>query len=437
MNQHQFLFKAFFSVVLSCATLAQAAPTEVDRIVAIVNSESITSSQLRARVDGVRKNLQNQGLAEQMPPRDVLERQILEQLVMERIQLQQARNASIQVNDSMIDRAINVVAGNNSLTLDQLRTAVTNSGLAWNKYREEVRTELMLGRLREIDVDSKVTVSDAEVNNFVRNHPEVLLGTEYRVAHIVLRIPENMDEQKLKELQARADRVLSRLQAGEDFAKIAADSSDTPDNVKGGELGWLDRERLPGFYADVVSKLRPGEISPPLQSSAGLHVIKLLDKRERNNTAAQQVEQTHARHILLKVSELLSDAEAQARLNALRERIVNGADFAELARANSADLSAARGGDIGWVNPGDTVPEFEKAMNALAPNQVSEPVRSPFGWHLVQVLERRKQDMGEEYHRNIARNILRQRKANEAYEDWLRQLRDEAYVEYKLEDAHE
>jgi peptidyl-prolyl cis-trans isomerase SurA len=435
-NRYQFFLKAFFSAVLACSTLVQAAPTEVDRIVAIVNSESITSSQLRDRVIGVRQNLQKQGLAEQMPPLDVLERQILEQLVIERVQLQQARNASIQINDDMIDRAINAVASNNRFTLDQLRTAVASGGLSWSKYREEVRTELMLTRLREIEVDSKVAVSDAEVINFIRNHPEALLGTEYRVAHILLRIPENLDEKKLKDLQERADKVLSRLRAGEDFARIAADSSDAPDNVKGGELGWLDREHLPGFYAEVVSQLKPGEISPPLRSSTGLHVIKLLDKRERNN-AAQVIEQTHARHILLKISELLSDGEAQTRLRVLRERIVNGSDFAALAKASSADLSAARGGDLGWVNPGDTVPEFEKAMNALAPNQVSEPVRSPFGWHLIQVLERRKQDMGEEYHRNIARNILRQRKADEAYEEWLRQLRDEAYVEYKLEDANE
>jgi peptidyl-prolyl cis-trans isomerase SurA len=437
MNRYQFFLKAFFGIALACSSPAQATSTEVDRIIAIVNSESVTLSQLRDRATSVRQNLQKQGLQEQMPPLDVFERQVLEQLIMERVQLQQARDASIHVNDAMIDRAINVIASNNRITLDQLRAAVTSDGLPWNRYREEVRTELTLSRLREIEVDSKVMVSDAEVANFVRNHPEALLGTEYRVAHILLRIPEEMDEKKLKDLEARADKVLSRLRNNEDFAKIAADSSDAPDSVKGGELGWLDRERLPGFYADIVSQLKPGDISPPLRSSSALHVIKLLDKRERNDSGAQVVEQTHARHILLKISELLSDSDAQTRLRVLRERIINGADFAELAKASSTDLSAARGGDLGWVNPGDTVPEFEKAMNALAPNQVSEPIRSPFGWHLIQVLERRKQDMGEEYSRNIARNILRQRKANEAYEDWLRQLRDEAYVEYKLEDIHE
>jgi len=434
---NKFLLKAFLGAVLACSTLAQAAITEVDRIVAIVNSEAITSSQLRDRVIRVRQNLKKQGQDGQLPPLEALERQILEQLVMERVQLQEARETSLKIDDSMLERAINLIASNNHLTLDQLQAAVTRDGISWNRYREEVRTELTLNRLREIEVDNKVTVSEAEIDNFIRNHPEALLGTEYRVAHILLRIPENMTEAQAKALRARADKVLSRLRAGENFAKIAADSSDAADKVQGGELGWRDRERLPGIYADVVADLKPGEVTPPLQSSTGLHIIKLLDKREQNSAAAQTIEQTHARHILLKISELLSDAEAQARLNALRERIANNADFAELAKASSADLSAARGGDLGWLNPGDTVPEFEKAMNSLAPNEVSGPVRTPFGWHLIQVLERRKHNMGEEYRRNVARNILRQRKAEEAYEDWLRQLLDSAYVEYKLENKDE
>jgi len=437
MNLNRSLFKAFFGVVLACSALAQAAITEVDRIVAIVNSEAVTSSQLRDRVIRIRQNLRKQGQEAQLPPTEMLERQVLEQLIIERLQLQQARDASIRVDNGMLELAISRIAENNRLTIDQLRAAVTRDGIAWDRYREEIRTELMLNRLREIDVDNKVTVSDAEVDNFIRNHPEALSGTEYRVAHILLRIPENMNEAQFKALQARADKVLSRLRSGENFGKIATDSSDAPDNVQGGELGWLNRERLPGFYADVVSRLKPGEISPPLQSSTGLHIIKLLEKRDRNDVTARTIEQSHVRHILIKSSELLSDTEAQTRLKSLRERIVNGADFAELAKASSADLSAAKGGDIGWVNPGDTVAEFEKAMNALVPGQISEPVRTPFGWHLIQVLERRKQDMGEEYRRNIARSILRQRKVEEAYEDWLRQLRDSAYVEFKLESADE
>jgi len=437
MDMNRFLLKAFLSVFLIIPALAQATIVEVDRIVAIVNYEAITLSQLRDRVARVRQNMKKQGQEGQLPPADVLKRQVLEQLVVERVQLQQARDTAIRVDDGMVERAIEIIASNNRLTLDQLRDTITGDGISWNTFRGEVRTEITLNRLREVEVNSKVTVSDAEIDNFIRNHPEALAGTEYRVAHILLRVPENMNEAQMNALQARAQKVLSRLHAGEEFTRVAADSSDAPDKVQGGDLGWRGREHLPGFYADVAGILRPGEVSEPLRSSAGLHIIKLLDKREQNNAAAQAVEQTHVRHILLKTSEILSDAAAQARLNMLRERIASGADFAELAKANSADLSAARGGDIGWVNQGDTVPEFEQAMNALSPNQISEPVRSPFGWHLIQVLERRKQDMGEEHRRNTARLILRQRKAEEAYEEWLRQLLDGAYVEYKLEDADE
>jgi len=436
---NRLFLKAFLSVVFVsiCAIPAQATVIEVDRIVAIVNSEAVTSSQLRDRVIRIRQNLKKQGQEEQIPPMNVFERQILEQLIIERVQLQQAREISLKVDDGMVERAINLIAANNGLTLDQLREAIARDGISWNTFREEVRLEMTLTRLRETEVDNKATVSDAEVDNFIRNHPETLSGTEYRVAHILLRVPQNMNEAQMSALQARAEKVLLRLNDGEDFTQVAADNSDAPDKVQGGELGWRSREQLPGFYADVASGLKLGEISPPLRSGMGLHIIKLLDKREQNSADKQTIEQTHVRHILVKLSKLLSDSDAQARLYALRERIANGADFAELAKANSADLSAARGGDIGWVNPGDTVPEFEKAMNALVPNQVSEPVRSPFGWHLIQVLERRKQNMGDEHRRNTARTILRQRKIAEAYEDWLRQLRDSAYVEYKLENTDE
>jgi peptidyl-prolyl cis-trans isomerase SurA len=430
---NRFLIQALSSAILACAALTASAAAEVDRIVAIVNTEAVTLSQLRDRVLSVQRNLQKQG--EPMPPSDVLERQVLEQIVMDRAQLQMARNASIRIDDAMIERAIGLIAENNRMNVDQLRAAVTREGSTWNKFREDVRTELTLTRLREVEVDNKVTVSEAEIASFIKNHPEALSGREYRLAHILLRIPENATEAQMEALRTRAEKVLARLRAGEDFAKIAADSSDASDNVRGGELGWRDRGRLPGFYAEVADKLKLGEISPPLRSATGLHIVKLLEKREKNGPDAQAVEQTHARHILLKTSELLSDTEAQVRLNGLRERIANGADFAELAKASSADLSAARGGDLGWLNPGDTVPEFEKAMKALAPNQVSAPIQSPFGWHLIQVLERRQQDMGAERLRDAARALLRQRKSEEAYDDWLRQVRDSAYVEYRLEES--
>ena len=362
----------------------------------------------------------------------MLERQILEQLIVERAQLQLARNSTLRIDEAMVERALGLIAGNNRMTVDQLRASVARDGVPWNKFREEVRTELTLTRLRESQVDDKVTVSSAEIDNFLRNHPDAISGLEYRVAHILLRIPEHATDGQLEAVRVRAEKVYNRLRDGEDFAKVAVDSSDSPDNVQGGEIGWRSRERLPGLYAEVVSKLQPGEISPPLRSAAGVHVVKLIDKREGAEDG-KAVEQTRVRHILIKTTDVLTDADATARLNGLRERIDHGSDFAELAKANSSDLSAVRGGDLGWLNPGDTVPEFEKAMNALEPNAVSGPVRSPFGWHLIQVLERRTQDMSEERRRNAARAILRQRKIEDAYEDWLRQLRDSTYVEYRLE----
>jgi peptidyl-prolyl cis-trans isomerase SurA len=432
-SMNRFLLRVFaLAALLICAPLAQAAPAaEVDRIIAIVNNEAVTSLQLRERVARVRRNLEKQQV--QLPPQDVLERQILEQLIVERAQMQLARESALQVDESMLDRAIGIIASNNRTDPKAMRATLARDGVNWDKFREEVRTELTLDRLREREVDNKVTISDAEIDNFLRNHPDALSGVEYRVAHIMLRVPEGANAQQMEALRQRTEKVLARLRSGESFAKVAADSSEAPDNIQGGEIGWRDRERLPGLYAEVVSKLSPGEVSPPQRSAAGLHIIKLLDKREGDTLGAKAVQQTRARHILLKTTEVITDTDIQARLNALRERIIHGADFAELAKASSADLSAVRGGDLGWLNPGDTVPEFEKAMNSLAINEVSVPIQSPFGWHLIQVQERRVQDLSDERRRNAARSTLRQRKVDEAYEDWLHQLRDRTYVEYRLE----
>ncbi|MDR0563377.1 MAG: peptidylprolyl isomerase [Azoarcus sp.] len=428
---NRFLCSVFFGASLACCAQAYAAPAEVDRVVAIVNSEAVPWSLLRDRVNIVRQNLQRQ--KEPMPPDEVLERQILEQIIMERLQLQQARELSIRVDEGMVDRYIKVIADNNQITVDKLRASVAKDGIPWASFREEIRSKLITNRLRETEVDNKVTVSDSEVTNFLNANPEAVEPMDYLMAHIVLSLPENAGEAQMRAALSRAERVLARLGAGESFARVAAESSDAPDKNRGGELGWRSREKLPAFYAEVAPKIQRGEVTPPLRGADGLHIIKLLDKRKSTDVSGRAVEQTHARHILLKTSEILSDAEAQARLTGIRERIVNGADFAELAKASSADLSGAHGGDLGWLNPGDTVPEFEKAMNALAPNQISEPIHSPFGWHLIQVLERKKQDISGEYLRNAARNLLRQRKADEAYEEWLRQLRDSAYVENRLE----
>ncbi len=424
------------AIGLAAATIAlpvHAAPraVEVDRIVAVVNSEVITSLQLRGRIEQAKRQLARQGV--ELPPDNVLERQLLERLIVERAQVQLAQETSLRVDDATLERAIERIAGNNKLSVEQLRAALEKDGVAWNRFRDEIRTEILLTRLREREVDSRVVVTDAEIDNFIANNPDAFSGQEFSVAHILLRTPEGATPQQIEAVARRAEQVMTRLRSGEDFARVAAEVSDAPDGLSGGALGWRPLDRLPGLFADAVRRMQPGETSPILRSAAGLHIVRLVERRGGGDAAVQQLEQTRARHILIKTSEVLSDTDAEARLLAIRERVVNGADFGELAKASSADLSAAKGGDLGWLNPGDTVPEFERAMNALQAGEVSPPVRSPFGWHLIQVMERRVQDVTDERKRSAARQALRERKAEQAYEDWVRQLRDSTYVDYRLE----
>lgn len=403
-----------------------------DRVVAVVNSEAVTAVELRDRVDAAVHQLQRQGTP--LPPHEVLERQMLERLILERAQVQLAAESSLRVDDATLERAIVRIAENNKLTLTEFRAALEKDGIAWNTFREGIRTEILLARLREREVNARVVVTDAEVDNFLANNPEALSAEEYDIAHILLRAPEGASPEQIGKLRAKADEIMARLRSGDDFSRLAAAYSDAPDSTKGGMIGWRSLNRLPGLFADAVRNLRPGEVSPVLRSAAGLHVVKLLGKRGGSEAVSGQVQQTHARHILIKTSEVVNDAEAERRLIALRERVVNGgADFAELAKVHSADLSAAKGGDLGWLNPGDTVPEFERAMNALKPGEVSQPIQSPFGWHLIMVIERRSQDLSNERKRSAAKAALRERKSDEAYDDWLRQLRDRTFVEYRLD----
>ncbi|MFU2485838.1 peptidylprolyl isomerase [Thauera sp. WH-1] len=435
---NRFLSRSRSALVIALATAsfglpAQAATraVEVDRIVAVVNNEVITALQLRARVAQAERQLRRQGV--ELPPMEVLERQLLERLIVERAQVQLAQETALRVDDATLERAIDRIAGNNNLSAEQLRAALEADGVSWSRFRDEIRTEILLTRLREREVDSRIVVTDAEIDNFIASNPDAFSGQEFAVAHILLRTPEGASPQQVDAVRQRAEQVMARLRSGEDFARVAAEVSDAPDGLSGGALGWRPLDRLPALFADAVRELRPGETSPILRSAAGLHIVRLVDRRGGGVDAVQQLEQTRARHILVRTSEVLSDADAEARLLALRERVANGADFGELAKANSADLSAASGGDLGWLNPGDTVPEFERAMNALQPGEMSPPVRSPFGWHLIQVVERRLQDVTDERKRNAARQALRERKAAEAYEDWLRQLRDSTYVDLRLE----
>ena len=420
-----------FSLSCSLALAQGRAPRviEADRIIAVVNDEVITLNELTARMATVERQLRQQGT--QMPPRDVLEKHILERMILDRVQHQLARDTGMRIDDAQLDQTIARIAESNRMGLAQLRASLERDGISWAKFREDIRGEIVIGRLREREVDSKIVVSEGEIDNFLAT-ASMAGNEEYNLAHILLRVPEQAKPEQLARLQARAEEIISQLRRGADFAQMAASYSDAPDGLSGGAMGWRSLERLPTLFAEAVPKLKPGEVSEVLRSPADYHIIKLLDRRG-GAIKAQPVEQTRARHILIKTSELVSEAEARRRLVALKERLTHGADFAELARLHSNDLSAAKGGDLGWLNPGDTVPEFERAMKSLKPGEVGEPVQSPFGWHLIQVMERRM-DISQERVRLSARQAIRDRKADEAYQDWLRQIRDRAYVEYRLED---
>lgn len=405
-------------------------PVEADRIVAVVGDEVVTYHELRTRLDAALKQLQKQGTP--LPAREVLERQMLERVIMDRVQLQYARETGLRIDDTQLDQAIGRIAANNKLTVPQFRQALERDGIDYVRFREEIRGEMTTARLREREVDSKLVISDGEIDNYLSNQAASGSSEEYQVAHILLRAPESASPEQIQKLRLRGEQALKRANAGENFAELTAAFSDAPDALQGGDLGWRGLERLPTLYADTAARLKPGQVSELLRSSAGFHIVKLIDKRGGSGPAS--VQQTLARHILVRTSEVVSEAEARRKLETVRERIINGVDFAEQARLYSQDGSAAKGGDLGWLNPGDTVPEFERAMDALKINEVSPVVQSPFGMHLIQVQERRERDVSAERQRSVARQALRERKLDEAYQDWLRQMRDRTYVENRLEE---
>jgi len=281
-------------------------------------------------------------------------------------------------------------------------------------------------------VEGKILVSDGEVDLYLANQASTGANEEYQLAHILLRAPESASPEQLQKLKLRGEQALKRAKEGVSFAELAASYSDAPDALQGGDIGLRPLDRLPQLYAETAARMQPGEVSDLLRSSAGFHIIKLLAKR--GGSGPVSVQQTHPRHILIRVNEIVSETEARRKMENLRERLVNGGDFAELARLYSQDGSAGKGGDLGWVSPGDTVPEFERAMDALKDNELSPVVQTPFGMHLIQVLERRQRDVSEERKRTVARQALRERRLDESYQEWLRQLRDRAYVEIRLDE---
>ena len=403
----------------------------VDRIVAVVNNEVITQNDLNERVGLVVRQLQRQG--GQLPPSDVLSRQILERLINDLLQVQLAKETGIKVDDTTLDRTIERIAQENNLSMTEFRGALERDGIKYPRFREDIRNEILLARLREREVESGIVVTDAEVETeLARLAREATGDAEYRLSHVLVLVPPQATPEQIEARRRRALLALSELRRGANFAQVAATYSDAPDATQGGNLGWRPSSRLPALFLEVIDKLQPGDVSDILRSPNGFHIVKLDEKRGRAPVAG--VQQTQVRHILLRAREGLSESEARQRLQRLRERLVGGADFAELARVHSEDASASRGGDLGWVAAGDTVPEFERVMNALKEREVSAPVQTPFGWHLVQVLARRSDELSDDRKKAAARQAIRARKADEAYQDWLRQSRDRAFVENRYDE---
>ena len=403
----------------------------VDRIVAVVNDEVITQNDLAERVNLVIRQFQRQG--GQLPPADTLSRQILERMITDLLQAQLAKEGGIKIDDITLDRTIERIAQENNLSITDFRAALERDGIKYPRFREDIRNEIMLARLREREVENSIVVTDAEVETELARQAKDKSGdSEYRLAHILVTVPAQASPEQIEQRRRRAVQALSELRRGADFAQMAATYSDAPDAMQGGSLGWRASGRLPALFLETLERLQPGDVSDILRSPNGFHVLKLLEKRGK--AAAAGVQQTRVRHILLRAREGLSESEARERLQRLRERIVAGADFAELARLNSEDASAAKGGDLGWVAAGDTVPEFERVMNSLRDKEVSPPVQTPFGWHLVQVLGRRSDELSEDRRKVLARQAIRARKADEAYQDWLRQQRDRAFVENRYDE---
>ncbi len=401
----------------------------LDRVAAVVNDGVVLSSELDEQVAEITTRISGQGM--EMPPAAVLRQQVLDRLVLQEIQMQRAQRAGIRINDEALNSALADVAQRNGIPLADLPKVLASQGVDYNAYRESVRREMTTQVLRQRDVLQRINVSPREIEQFIakdKNRPSE--ANEYNLSHILIAVPQDPSTQQLEEAARRAEDVSRRARAGEDFAQLAIANSNSQTALEGGALGWRRGPEIPTVLADLVVQLKAGETSEPLRTPSGYHIVRLNELR--GEAAQGLVEQTQARHILLKPTEIQDDATVEQRLRAVRERILKGEDFAGLAKTLSEDPgSATEGGDLGWTTPGTFVPEFDKALAALQQDEISQPFRSQFGWHIVQLLGRRQFDNTEEMRRQRAFMQLRESKAEEEIELWLRRLRDEAYVDVK------
>lgn len=431
MKQLRFFSALFLVNSLLAFTFASNANAKLlDRIVAVVENDVIMESELRQRVSVLVK--QFEGNPEALPPQDVLLDQVLQRLIVERLQLQLAEQRGIQVDDLSLDQAMRNLAKRNRMTLEQFREVLLKQGLDYVAYRDQVRNEMLVDQLRRRTIDSKIQISDSEVEELVTKADKDLLKKEYEynVAHILIAVPENPKPGQIEKSQHRASLVHDRAKSGNNFAKLAIAASDAQDALQGGDLGWRNKAQLPEVFLQQIDTMQEGDVSRIGQSAAGYHIFKVLDRREIENTMVNQV---LARHILIRTNALITDEEAERKLKDLKRRIENGDDFEELARANSDDTgSAVNGGNMDWSITSNFVPKFKEVVDEIKPKTISDPFKSRFGWHIVEVLDKRKHDNSQAAMRAEAREQIRQRKFEEETELWLRQLRDESYIENRL-----
>ena len=404
---------------------------QADFIVAVVNSEPITNNEVRAKLLRAEQQLAQQGAP--LTPRSELVPQIIERLISDKAQLQLARQSGVRVDETAVDNAMLAVARQNQLSVDELRRRLVTDGISYNQFRSDLRDEIMVSRLRQREVEGRVTVTEQDIDAFLREQEgSTDLGSvELNLAQILIAVPENANPVQLAALQAKAQRAADRAKAGADFAALVTEFSDSPDRTPGGQMGLRGAERYPPLFVEATQALRTGGVAGPVRSGAGFHVLKVVEKKQAGMPGVNVI-QTRARHILLRVSPQLTEDAARARLADIKKRIANGqADFATLARETSEDGSAKEGGDLGWANPGMFVPEFEQVMNGLAPGQISDPLTSRFGVHLIQVTERRETRLSTREQRELARAAVREKKTEEAYQLWAQEVRGRAYVEFR------
>lgn len=429
MTEPRFVWRAAWAALVLSLVAGRALAQGGDYIVAVVNQELVTAAEVQQRLDRVREEAARSNA--QLPPPAVLRKQVLDGLIDERVLVTNARDSGFRIDDAELDRAVGNVAAQNQLTMAQLRDRLRKEGLDYAKFRDGIKDQMLVERVREREVASRIKISDAEIDALIAQRQAAAgNGAEYDIAQILVTVPDGATVAVAAERRARALSALHRVQAGEDFATVAREVSEDGNRAKGGEIGMRPADRLPDLFVKTVQSLKTGEIAPDIvRSGAGFHILKVI---ERKDVGAFTVQQFHTRHILLRPSAELSAEAATRRLVQFKNDILAGkSTFEQLAKANSEDGSADQGGDLGWTSPGQFVPEFEEAIAGLSPGAISDPVATRFGIHLIQLIERRDVTLDRKQQREQARSILREKKFEQAYTDWLRDLRGEAYVELR------